>query len=244
MAGFNLHQPVFLQHVPAQLPAIDTSRVQADHVGGAVVPALDHEAAGGVVAEYDQLAGWIVRVVPSGSHDAFHGRPGSDDEKLFRGRVVKAFFGIDARVDQQKFGLIDPEGKRLQPGDQGVGARCEGFQGLKGTGASRGYRGTGKVTAKPVRQAVVVVAEDHPRTRIPDQLPYACGIGAPAESVACEVQEIRIFSELQYGKQLFELTGTAVDVANEQGSQGDQDSGTIGTLVRTDGNDSLDDIYG
>ena len=220
MAGFNLHQPVFLQHVPAQVPAIDASRVQADHVGGAVVPALDDEAAGGVVAEYDQLAGWIVRVVPPRPHDAFHGRPGADDEELFRGRAAKAFLGIDARVDQKKFGLIDPEGKRLQPGDQGVGAWGEGHQGLQGTGTSRGYRGTGKVLAKPVRQAVVVVAEDHPRARIPDQLPYACGVGASAESVACQVQEIRTSSELQSGKQMMEFTGAAVNVADEQGTRG------------------------
>ena len=147
MAGLNLHQPVFLQHVSAQLPAIDTSRVQADHVGGTVFPALDHEAAGRVVAEYNQLAGWIVRVVPSGPHDAFHGRPCTDDEELFRGRAVKAFFRIDARVDQQELRLVDPEGKGFQPGDKGVGAWGEGFQGLKGIAASRGNPGAGQVPA-------------------------------------------------------------------------------------------------
>ena len=221
MAGFNLHQPVFLQHVPAQLPAIDASRVEADDVGGTVFPALDHEAAGGVVPEYDQLAGWIVRVVPSWPHDAVHGRPGTDDEELFRGRAVKAFFRVNARVDQQEFRFVDPEGKGFQPGDQGVGAWSEGFQGLKGIGTSRGYRGAGQVPAKPVRQAVVVVAEDHPRARILDQLPDVDGVGSPAEGIASQVQEVRVPLECQLGKQLFELTGTAVDVADEQGSQGD-----------------------
>ena len=171
--------------------------------------------------EYDQLAGWIVRVVPSWSQDAVHGRPGTDDEELFRGRAVKAFFRIDARVDQQEFGLVDPEGKGFQPGDQGVRARCEGFQSLKGIGTSRGNRGAGQVPAKPVRQAVVVVAEDHPRARILDQLPYDDGIGSPAERIACQEQVVRIPLEGQFGKQLFELTGAAVNVTDEEGSQGD-----------------------
>ena len=196
------------------------------------------------MAEYDQLAGWIVRVVPSWSQDAVHGRPGTDDEELFRGRAVKPFFRIDARVDQQECGFVDPEGKRFQPGDEGVGAWGEGFQGLKGIGASRGDRGAGQVQAKPVRQAVVVVAEDHPRARILDQIPYVDGVGSPAERIARQVQEVRVPLECQFGKQLFEFTGTAVKVADKQGSQGDQGSGTIETRVRTDGIDSLCDAYG
>ena len=66
-----------------------------------------------------------------------------------------------------------------------------------------------------------MVAEDHPRARILDQLPYVDGVGAPAESIACQVQEVRVPLECQLGKQLFEFTGAAVNIADEQGSQGD-----------------------
>lgn len=220
MAGFNLYHPVFLQHVTAQLPAVDTSRVQADHVGGTVVPALDDEAAGRVVAEYDQFARWIVRVVPARTHEALHGRPGTDDEKLVRGRTFQAFFGVDARVDQEEIRLVDTQGQRFEPGDQGIRDRCKGFQGLQVIGPSCGNRGSGQVLAEPVRQLVVVVAEDHPRTGILDQRPDTGGVRSPGKGVARQIEEIRICPELQLGKQLFEFTGTAVNVADEQGTRG------------------------
>lgn len=221
MAGINLHQPVFLQHVTSQLPAVDTSRIQADHVGRAVVPAFDDETPGRVVAEYDQLSRWIVGVMPSRSHEAVHGWPGPDDEKLIRSSTLQAFFRIDPRMDQEKFGFVDPQGQRFKPGDQGIGNQCEGFQGQKVVAPSRGNRSSGQVLAEPVRQPVVVVAENHPRAGILDQLPYIDRVWSPAEGVARQVEEIRIPLEFQFGKQLFEFTGAAVNVADEQGSQGD-----------------------
>jgi len=82
-----------------------------------------------------------------------------------------------------------------------------------------------------------VVAEDHPGIGILDQLPHCDGIRTLGKCVARQIEEIRTLLECQFGKQLFEFTGAAVNVADKQGSQGDSRLRNDRYKVRTDGND-------
>ena len=218
----DLDDAVLFEEVGAEVAAEDAGAVQADEVGAGVGAgagrALYDEAAGGVVAEYDQLAAGGQMIVPARALDAAGWRLGADVDQFIGGAAGEAGVGVDAGVDEQEARLIDRQRQPFEPAEQLRGVRHEVAQAvaarlLECIGGAAGGDGL-----QLRQQPGFVVAEHHLGSGGADRLPHAERIGAAGEGVAGQQQAVASVSELDRLQQGLELGAAAVNVADEDGA--------------------------
>ena len=109
--------------------------------------------------------------MPPRAVEAPGGRPGADGEELLARGAAGAPLRVDAGVDQQEALPLDRQRRPLQPRQQLVE---DGPQGLEGAAVVRPPEADllpGAVIPHLRHQAVVVVAEDHLRAGVAQDLP-------------------------------------------------------------------------
>ena len=137
------------------------------------------------MAEDDHPAGQgLERVVPPGPVEAARGGPGADGEELVARGAGVAPLRVDAGVDQQEPLPLDRQRRPLQPRQQLVAHGPQGLEGAALIRAPEADLAAGAVLAELRHQAVVVVAEDHLRAGVEQDLPDPQRVRPAGEGVA------------------------------------------------------------